>query len=72
MNPHLRKIEIPNNTQPNNTEQTLTQEQKVNLENLKRIINGKKTTLPSLRNRMENRQDGNGKNKSSTNLYINE
>ena len=40
-----------NNTQPNNTEQTLTQEQKKKkLKCLKRIMNGKKTTLPSLRN----------------------
>ena len=38
-----------NNAQPNNLEQTLTLEQKVNLENLKRIINREKTTLPSLR-----------------------
>ena len=30
--------------------QTLTQEQKLNLENLKRIMNWEKTTLPSLRN----------------------
>ena len=37
-------------TQPNNPEQTVSQVQKVNLENLKRILNGWKTTLPSLRN----------------------
>ena len=43
-------MENRNTTQPNNTEQTLTQEQKINLENLKRIMNGEKTTLPSLRN----------------------
>ena len=36
----------PNNAQPNNPEQTLTQEHKVNQENLKRITNGEKTTLP--------------------------
>ena len=30
-----------NTTQPNNTEQTLTQEQKINLKNLKIIMNGK-------------------------------
>ena len=36
-----------NSTQPNNPEQTLTREQKVNLENLKRIMNGEKTTLLS-------------------------
>ena len=40
----------PNNIQPNNSEQKLTQEQKINLGNLKRIMNRKKTTLPSLRN----------------------
>ena len=60
-----------NTTQSNNTEQTLTQEQKINSKNLKRMMNGKKTTLPSLRNRIEYSQDGNGKNKSSTNIYIN-
>ena len=43
-----------NTTQANNTEKILTREQKVNLENLKRIMNGEKTTLPSLRHRMEN------------------
>ena len=47
MNRQLQKIEM---TQPNNPEQIATQEQKVNLENLKRIMNGEKTTLPSLRN----------------------
>ena len=40
----------PYSAQLNNTEQTLTQEQKVNLESLKGIMNGEKTTLPSLRN----------------------
>ena len=39
-----------NAAQPNNPEQTLSQEQKVQLENLKRIMNRKKTTLPSFRN----------------------
>ena len=39
-----------NNAQPNNTEQTWSQKQKVNLENLKRVMNSEKTTLPSLRN----------------------
>ena len=38
-----------NTAQQNNLEQTLTQEQKLNLENLKRIMNSKKITLPSLR-----------------------
>ena len=40
----------PNRVQQNNPEQTLTQEQKLNLENLNRILNSEKTTLPSLRN----------------------
>ena len=55
---------------PNNTEQTLTQELKINLENLKRIMNGKKDyhTI-SKKHRMEDSQNGNGKNKSSTNIY---
>ena len=43
-------LEYRNATQRNNTEQTLTQEQKVNLENLKRIMNGEKITLPSGKN----------------------
>ena len=38
------------NAQPNNPEQKLMQEQKVNLENIKRIMDSEKTTLPSLRN----------------------
>ena len=41
---------LPNDTLPNNQEETLSQEQKVNLENVKRIMNSKKTILPSLRN----------------------
>ena len=40
----------PNTAQPNNSEQTLSKEQKLNLKNLKRIMNSEKTTLPSLRN----------------------
>ena len=53
MNHQLRKMENPNqpNTaQQNHPEQTLSQEQKLNLENLKIILNSEKTTLPSLRN----------------------
>ena len=38
----------PNNAQPNNLKQTISQEQKVNLENLNRVMNSEKTTLPSL------------------------
>ena len=40
----------PNTAQTNNPEQILTQEQKVNQENSKGIMNGEKTTIPSLRN----------------------
>ena len=40
----------PNTTQQNNLELTLTQEQKLVLRNLKRILNSEKTTLLSLRN----------------------
>ena len=41
---------FPNDTLSNNQEETLPQEQKVNLENVKRIINSEKTILLSLRN----------------------
>ena len=41
---------LPNDTLPNNQEEALSQEQKINLENVKRIMNSEKTTLPSLRN----------------------
>ena len=41
---------LPNDTLLNNQEETLSQEQKVNLENVKRIMNSEKTILPSLRN----------------------
>ena len=34
----------PNNEQPNNPKEALSQEQKINLENLKRVMNSKKTT----------------------------
>ena len=37
----------PNTTQPNKPEQTLSQDQKLNLENIKRIMNSEKVTLPS-------------------------
>ena len=40
----------PNTAQPKKTEQTPSQEHKLNLENLKRIMNSEKITLPSLRN----------------------
>ena len=41
---------LPNNTQPSNPKETLSQEQKIDLENVKRMMNNGKTTLPSLRN----------------------
>ena len=47
-------ITLPNDTLPNNHEETLLQEQNINLENVKRIISSEKTILPSLRNRREN------------------
>ena len=39
-----------NATLPSDPEETLSQEQKTNVENVKRIMNSKKTNLPSLRN----------------------
>ena len=41
---------LPNDTLSNNQEETLSQELKVNLENVKRIMNSENTILPSLRN----------------------
>ena len=41
---------LPNDTLPSNHEETQLQEQKINLENVKRIMSSEKTTLPSLRN----------------------
>ena len=41
---------LPNDTLPNNQEETLSQEQKVYLENVKRIMNSEKTIIASLRN----------------------
>ena len=43
-------ITLANDTLPSNQEETLSQEQKINLENLKRIMSSEKTILPSLRN----------------------
>ena len=37
----------PNDVLPSNQEETLSQEQKINLENVKRIMSSEKTTLPS-------------------------
>ena len=49
------RIETPSNSNrntihPNTTEQTLTQEEKMNIVIMKRIMSKKKTTLPSLSN----------------------
>ena len=61
-----------NLTTPNNTEQTPTHKRKINIENLKIILNEQKTTLPSQSNiewrtiKMETE-----KNKSSSNIYTN-
>ena len=41
---------LPNDTLPNNQEEKLSQEQKVNRENVKRIMSSEKTILPALRN----------------------
>ena len=41
---------LSNNAQPSNPKETLSQEQKIDLENVKRMMNSRKTTLPSLRN----------------------
>ena len=51
----LRNLEkenatLPNNTQRSNNKEILSQEQKINLENVQRIMNSEKTILPSLRN----------------------
>ena len=45
----LPTIENKYATIPSNPIETLSQEQQTNLENLKRIMNSEKTTLPSLR-----------------------
>ena len=41
---------LPNDTQASNQEDTLSQEQKINLENIERIMSREKPILPSLRN----------------------
>ena len=41
---------LPNKTLSSNKEETLSQEHKINLENVKRIMRREKTILPSLRN----------------------
>ena len=51
MNCYLRKKNtLPNNTQPSKHEETLSQEKKMNLGNVQRIMNREKTTLPLLKN----------------------
>ena len=51
---------------------TLRQEQKVNLENVKRIMNSEKTTFPSIRSIELRTVREKTEKKSSTTLYINE
>ena len=41
---------LPNDTLPNKHEETLSWEQKINLEKIKRTMSSEKTTLPPLRN----------------------
>ena len=48
--PANEKTTLPNDTLPSNQEETISQEQKINLENVKRIMSSEKTILPSLRN----------------------
>ena len=58
-----------NTTQPNDTQQILTQEQKNRFRKFKENHEWKKDYLTiTKKHRMENSQDG---NKSSTNIYIN-
>ena len=40
---------LPNDTLPSNQKETQSQEQKINLENVKRIISSEKTFIPSLK-----------------------
>ena len=61
----------PNNAQPNKLKQILSQEQKLNLENFKRIMRSEKTTLLSLRN-IEWRTVNTETNKINQVLPINE
>ena len=65
MNHLFRKIGPPN--------KHLHKKQKIDLENLKRIMNEQKTTLRwnTKKHRMENNQNANGKKRSSINIYTN-
>ena len=45
---------LPNDTLPSNQEEILSQDQKINLENVKRIVSREKTILPSYKHIMEN------------------
>ena len=59
INHQLRKIETPH---PNNREQRITQKQKIDFENLKRIMNEQMTTFAiNKKHSIENNQDGNEK-----------
>ena len=46
----MQKRHSTKNTQTNKAEETLTKEQKINVKNLKKIMNREKIILPSLRN----------------------
>ena len=50
MNRQPRKMETPHNQITHDQTTHSKQEQKVNVESLKRIMNSEKTTVPSLRN----------------------
>ena len=49
-NNKLRQMKTPDPKLPSNQAETLSQGQKINLENMKRIISSEKTILPSLKN----------------------
>ena len=50
LTPANKNTTLPNDTLQSNQEETLSQEQKINLENVRRIMSSEKTILPSLRN----------------------
>ena len=63
---------LPNDIQSSSHKETLSEEQKINLENVKRIMNSEKTTLPSLRNIEWRTLKIETKNKSNTTLHTKE
>ena len=67
-NRHFRKLEAPHNQTTQRKHQRKNKNKfRKSKENYKR---GKDYLTINKKHRMENRQDGNGKNKSSINLYI--